>query len=492
MDKIVPFGEWLPDMPELSNPGALTATNVFPRAQSYGPIKKLTPQASALAGRARGAIAAKDDAGDTYMYAGDAASIYEIRNQTPTTVGSSYAVADADDWEFTVFNGRVIATNYADHIVSIATGTGSFTQHITTPTTLSDVPKAKHLGVVRDFLMLGYTNSVTDGVQSNQVRWSAIGDSRDFVPNNTTQSDAQLLPDGGQVQRIVDGVEYGLIFQEKTIRRATYVGAPAVFDLDPIDRQRGTHVPKSVIGLGRHVFFYTEEGFFRNDGGSESVPIGDQKIDKTLERLFDPANARYVSTAVDRKNKLIMWAIPTTTGIADRIYCFNYALGRWSEIEQPTQLLVGAQTQQYTLEDLDSLSTDIDAGVLESFDSFVWRGGFFQLGAFQSDNRFSFFSGGNMAATLDTAEVQFTSGRHTFIENTRPIVDGGSPTVSIGHRSLNKDAVVFTTPSALNSIGECPQRNENRYQRFRVSIPEDADWEHAQGVEVEFTPAGRR
>lgn len=492
MDKILPFGEWLPDMPELTNPGALTAKNVFPRLKSYGPIKKLTPQASALAGRARGGVAARDAANDTYMYAADAASIYEIRNQTPRTVGSSYAVAEAEDWEFAVFSGRVIATNFTDHIVSIATGTASFSQHITTPTTLSDVPKAKHIGAVRNQLVLGYTNSVTDGVQPNQVRWSAIDDSRDFVQNNATQSDSQLLPDGGQVQRIIDGVEYGLIFQESTIRRMSYVGAPAVFDLDPIDRKRGTHVPKSVIGLGRSVFFYTEEGFFRNDGGSDSTPIGDQKIDKYLESVFDPANAHYVSSAVDRVNKLIMWALPTAAGIADRIYCFNYAIGRWSEIELSTQLLISAQTQQYTLEDLDSISTDIDNGVLDSFDSGTWRGGFFQLGAFQSNNRFSTFSGANMAATIDTAEVQFTGGRNTFIENTRPLVDGGSPTVSIGHRSRNSDPVVFSAASSMNSIGECPQRNEDRYQRFRVNIPEDTDWEHAQGVEVEFTPAGRR
>ena len=35
----VPFGEWLPDLPDHLNKGATVATNVFPAAVSYKPFK---------------------------------------------------------------------------------------------------------------------------------------------------------------------------------------------------------------------------------------------------------------------------------------------------------------------------------------------------------------------------------------------------------------------------------------------------------------------
>ena len=38
----VPFGEWLPDLPDHINPGATEAKNVYPAVNSYRPWKSIT------------------------------------------------------------------------------------------------------------------------------------------------------------------------------------------------------------------------------------------------------------------------------------------------------------------------------------------------------------------------------------------------------------------------------------------------------------------
>ena len=37
----VPFGEWLPDLPDHVNPGATQALNVYPAVNSYRPWKSI-------------------------------------------------------------------------------------------------------------------------------------------------------------------------------------------------------------------------------------------------------------------------------------------------------------------------------------------------------------------------------------------------------------------------------------------------------------------
>src|SRR5690606_4266544 len=169
--------------------------------------------------------------------------------------------ADGEVWEFTQFGNRVIATNYADAVQYIEIGTGTsndFADLITS----TDKPKAKRIATVRDFVVLGFVNDEA-GVTPNRLRWSAINNSADFDEDQTTLSDKQDLPEGGAVQKILGGPEYGIVFQESVIRRMSFVGTPLIFDFSGIiDPSRGTHVPNSVISNVRQHYFWTEEGIF--------------------------------------------------------------------------------------------------------------------------------------------------------------------------------------------------------------------------------------
>src|SRR5687768_2583196 len=76
MGKIIPFGEWLPDLPDLANPGATVAKTVVPDAGSYRSFPKLNTYSDSIGGVCIGAIVARDNAGNYYNYVGDASAIY--------------------------------------------------------------------------------------------------------------------------------------------------------------------------------------------------------------------------------------------------------------------------------------------------------------------------------------------------------------------------------------------------------------------------------
>ena len=61
----VPFGEWLPDLPDHLNPGATQAKNVYPAVNSYRPFKSITQAtANALDNREQGAASFTSDTGN--------------------------------------------------------------------------------------------------------------------------------------------------------------------------------------------------------------------------------------------------------------------------------------------------------------------------------------------------------------------------------------------------------------------------------------------
>lgn len=492
---ILEFGEWLPDLPDLGNPGALTATNVVPDRLSYRPLPRLAVQSDALDARPLGVFSANDASANTFVYAGNATKLYELvdLSWTDESKGGGYTTASADVWEFSQFGTTagaisVNATNFTDPVQTLAVGgggAGAFADLITS--TLK--PKAKHIGVWRDFLVLGNTSDGTDGHVPNRVWWSGINDATDFDPDAATQSDFQTFPDGGWVQKIIDGVEYGLVFQERTIRRATYVGSPLVFDFDVIDRRRGTTIPTSVINHGRLTFFISEEGFFVNDG-VQSHPIGAGKVDRTFLNQFDVANKTAVSVGIDPFNKLVMWSFPGAGATADnpnKVFLYSWQWDRWAEADLMVYAIVQTATQGYTLDGLDSIGTDIDDTDVfsESLDSDAWKGGKLRVAAIDTDFKLAYFTGSNLAAVLDTKEGQLFTGKKAMINGFRPLVDGGTVTGQLAGRDLQTDTISFGTETSANGNGEVRIRDRSRYHRARINIAAGGTWTHAQGVEIE-------
>jgi len=330
------------------------------------------------------------------------------------------------------------------------------------------------------------------------VWWSAIRDAQDWSPAQSTQCDYQDLQFGGQVQRIIGSVEYAIVFQETIIRRMNYVGTPAVFDIQPVDRRRGTAIPTSVTSWGRLIFFIAPEGFMAFDG-VESTPIGENYIDDYFYDSFDPSQHYLVHAAIDPVLKLVYWSYPGADNIgeANEVLVYHWPERKWSHLDVGLTCIGNMGRPGFTLEGLDAVSTDVDNDTLlgPSLDSDKWKGGPEAFGAFDTSNYLGFFDGSTAPAVITTGEAQIMPGRRVQINGVRPHIQSGLKShvdISVGHRKTPLDDVTYSSSNPLNVDGEAPQRVEDRYHRVRISLSASMSWSLATGVTLEYEETGDR
>lgn len=492
------FPEWLPDQPDLNNPGVLKAVNVIPKTRSYGPLKSFEARSTnAISGTAQGAISVKDNTGLAFTYVGDGTKLYELgsaRTFVDESKAGGYTAAADPAWEFAEFDTLLCATNLTDPVQSITIGAGAssaFADLITS--TLK--PKAKTLAVIRNFLVLGNTVDAVSGEKNNRVWWCGFDDPTDFDPDAATQSSFRNLPFGGTVQKIVGGVEYGVVFQDNAIRRMTYVGSPAVFRIDAVDRKRGTQFPKGICGHGRNIFYPSEEGFFVFDG-TTSHPIGDGKVDDTFNREFDPSHRARLSCSIDLENKLYQVAFPgdgSTGGNPNKIWSYYWPRGKWSEAEIDSDMIF---TSFIPPTNLDALTGNLDTDFTISFDSAVYKGGRPIIAGIDTSGNYALFDGSNMKATFGLSEARMIDGKRSFLENLRPLIDGETTAITgrLGRREQQNEAATFTSTVSMNDIGEIPFLSTARYHRAEIFIAAGETWSHAIGIDIPpdaVRPVGR-
>jgi len=486
---IIPFGDYTPDLPKLGNPGATTAKNIIPGKVGYIQLNGLSAYSSALTAYCRGAFSAVSSAGAVSSYSGDASKLYRLvgTTQTDSSKVGGYSCATDSYWEFAKWGDTCIATNFDDAIQVVTLGGTTFAD------LAASAPKARHIAVVRDFVMVGNTYDASDGNVPNRVRWSALNDSTDWTVSPTTQSDYQdLQGNGGWVQAIIGG-ERAVIFQERSIWLATYVGSPVVFNFDQIEDARGALCPRGVIQVGGIIYYIADDGFYAISGG-QSVPIGFGKVDRTFLADLNDEYLHRVTAAALPSEKVVMWSYPgsgSVDGTPNKIIMYNWASQRWSTAELSHDLLFRSMSVGTTLEELDAISADLDA-LAFPLDSKVWMGGKLQLSAFDTDHKQAYFTGTALDATIETGEFQpeGMEGQRTEITRVIPIVDGGTHSVQMGTRETQAGTISWGSDTPENSSGECPVRSNSRFHRVRVNIT--GGFTDATGVAVIASPVGER
>ena len=474
----IPFGEWLPDLPAHMNQGALIAENVIPQVQSYRGINSLSSFTDALTAACVGTFWGQDDSNVVFNFAGDLTDLYRLDGGDTWTsvnrlVGGDYA---ATNWEFTKFGDRVIAASKADLLQYYDLNTDSEFDDLP-----GSPPKAKTIATVRDFVMLGDV----DGLGPNFIQWSGFNNSELWTPSLATQSDFQeLFGRAGRVQRIVPG-EFAVIICEHSIFRADYAGPPIIFQVDEVERKRGTPAPNSVAWTGNNVFYFGWDGFYVFDG-QQSRPISHNRISKWFEAnaagdAFDTMRA-----AVDRKNRLVIWAFKTTSSATqnDRLLIYNWGADKWSYAVLDTEVIDEYVSSGIALDDLDvPLPSGIDTDSI-NVDSSQFLGGIVNLQAFDSSHQAATFDGAALTAILDTKEISSGAQQRIVTNSVRPLVEGSpstTVTVQVGTRNNLSDNVNFSLAKATNGLnGEVSCRHNSRYQRYRVNI--SGGFAHAEGA----------
>jgi len=485
--QVIEFAEWLPDLPQYSNPGALIALNVIPQLKSYRALNDLSSFTNALANVCLGAFWARDDNNVVFNFCGDIDDLYQLSGgNTWNVVSGASAPYSASNWEFTQFGNRVIATAIESPMQKWDLGVDAVFSDLA-----GNPPQAKRIATVRDFVMVGDI----DSLGPNFIQWSAYNNSELWTPSLSTQSDFQeIFGRGGRVQRIVPG-EYAVIFLEQSIFRADYAGPPIVFQIDEVERKRGTPAPNSVVWSGGLVYYYGWDGFYVFDG-RQSQEISANRVSNWFAQNAATDALDSMRGAIDRRNRLVIWAFRTSASepINNRLIIYNWAADKWSYAEVDTQIIDEFVSPGFSLDALDGpLPLGID---LESIpvDSDQFAGGALSLQAFNSSNESATFDGTPLAATLDTKEISGPDNTRMYCNSIRPLVEAsGSSTVTVevGTRNRLQDNVNFTLPKALNAInGEANVRVNARYQRYRINIANG--FSHGNGVKAQMRLNGGR
>lgn len=499
---VIPVGEWLPDMPDYGNPGSNNIRNVYPRTPtSYGPAPSPSVYSSALDNRCQGAAAFIAEDGNIWLFAGTVDKLYVLTAGSTTWADVSkvggYTTPTDLQWKFEYYNGYVTATNYADAIQVYQLGVSTTFDDLST-----DAPTAKYMAFVRGFLMVANTSDGTSGAQPQRVWWPAIIDPTNWpTPGTVTAAEFQssyddLFGSQGDIHGLVGnlGNADAAIFFEHAVWRATYSGPPEVFDFFPAEGVRGCPAPNSIVQYGNLVYYLGEDGFYVFDGMS-SEPIGANKFDKTFYADLDQGYLDRVIGAVDPLNKQILWAYPgqgNDAGTPNHILVYNWQLQRGTILDVECEMLIRMLTIGYTLDELYTvLGYSLDT-LPAPLDSPIWQGGNTLLGMFDKSHRLNFFTGQNLAPLVETTELQPFQGRKARVQNARPLVDGGEPSVAIGRRDRLVDAVNYTSDIDMNSLGTCPVRTSGRYLRGRIELPANSTFTNIQGIELEATIAGIR
>jgi len=475
------FGEWMPDQPGIS--GALTdAKNVVSQAIGYGPLPTAATFSAAATENLTTLVAGKTPTNSTKLFAAGSTKIFDVSGVGALTnvskSGGYTPNANSDRFRFTQFGNAIIGTNNSDPIQSYTLGTSTAFADLA-----SSAPICKYLTVVRDFVVTAFTTE-SSTVYPTRVRWSGINDETAWGSSQVTQADYQDIPDGGQVVGIRGG-EFGLVFLEKGISRMSYVGTPFIFQFDNISRGKGCIVAGSIAQVQGISFFLSDDGFYMCDG-QQVQGIGSEKVDRWFFANADESAFDSMSAAVDPVRKLIIWNFKTT--FAQRqLIIYNFKTQKWTYGDAGADYISDASTSATTLENLDSISSSIDA-LPVSLDSILYMGGKYFLGG-TSGAYVVTYNGSPATGQLITGDLN--AGGRSVVTLARPQVDNGSATVSVASRTLLNEVPSFGTAIAADSENRVSLRSNGNYHRFKV-IPTGSNWATAVALDIDLTGQGTR
>lgn len=487
---MVPFAEWRPDVEQLNSAYASDIENVLCADGSYIPFPQCAPFSEALDSVPFGAYAARDSAGQIVVFAGTAGKLWKLNSATRdwddvSQTAVTYGALVTERWRFAQFGNYVIAVNANDNPQVFELGVSSeFADLGGSP------PAARYIAVWGDFLALGgLTNN------PNRVQWSGLNDITEWTPG-TNNSDYQDFPDGGNVHGMTSATN-PIIFQRQAIRFGTFVpGSTEVFTFQKVHDKRGSAAPYAIASRGAFTFFADAGGFFQIAPDGSVLPIGFEKVDRTVFGRIDGADLFGIVGEIDPFYTRVYWAVKydSSSDAFDRLIIYDWNLKRWTQVDGDIDILfpLSSGTIGYSLEALDNISASLDA-LPFSLDSKVWQGGAPIMGAFDADNKLCFFSGDAAEAVITTQEMGDTAGGVAFVKDSYPVVDTSSLYVSIGARLRRSDVVTWTNEAQPSTAtGKVMKRSRSRFHRFKVRIPSGTEWTHAQGIDVRPQPAGRR
>jgi hypothetical protein len=122
----------------------------------------------------------------------------------------------------------------------------------------------------------------------------------------------------------------------------------------------------------------------------------------------------------------------------------------------------------------------------------VWAPGRINIAGFNSSNNSGVFEGAPLTAVLESKEFDAQPGRIAYVDQTRPIIEGPTSTITVehGYRANQRDDVSYDPSVSMNNDGAFDIRRSARFHRVRVTIA--GGFEKAFGVDLRAKINGQR
>jgi hypothetical protein len=393
------------------------------------------------------------------------------------------ALSNTAQWQFAQTGNLVFATqaNAVLQVFDLSSAT-EFSAALGSP------PQAAYVSVVGRFLVLS-------GLLSTpyRIQWSGLNsfNAPASWTSGVNSSDFQDFPDGGIVRGVAGG-EAGIIFQDQAIRRMSYVpGSPIIFQIDRITQDKGLYAPYSIIRAGERIFFYAGQGFHRIEPGGMPEQIGREKVDRTFLADLDKGNLQLFLGAADPRSTRVYWAYKSlsgTVGTYDKLLGYDFLLDRFFPVSVHGEYLLGVSQTGLTLENLDRISSSLDALTL-SLDAYATAVQP-EIAQFDGGHVLGFFRGANLEATIESPE-QGTDENRITLRGFRPVTDAATLYGSVSYRDTPSATATAGAEVPVNArTGRCDVMRDTRYARFKVRIPTATSWTFCAGVVPDLTEGG--
>ena len=454
---VVTFGEWLPDQPDLGNPGLLTANNVEPVNGVYKSFATFQDTGGGVVlpgSEPFGVGIGIDISGGPYYYAVTDDGIFMSQNQA--TFNARSATLTAGTANFLQFKNLMIVTGQTS---LLSHTTGSATNFSTLGSAAGTAPAASVIGRIGQFVFAGNTTEPVNGTVFYRLQWSGVGAPSSWpTPNSATataqQAGEQFLDSvHGPVSGFANGDQLGIAFQNGAVTRITYVGPPVVFQFDKISDKIGCDFTKSVVQIGSIAYFVSRSGVYRTDG----VTVQNLTENKCAEflRLAIKNGNDDIYGAYHRFKKLIYWTYNDVSVArrATKMLVFNPEEGRFTTADYNAASAIYGTTG---VENQQGQSTGFIFG-------------------FSLTNTLGSLSATAGSATITTGEVEINPGGRAFISGVKPNVQstGTAPaiTVRVGSRNdLGTTPSYTATTTPTTRTGFADFRVDAKYHRAEVQL----------------------
>ena len=194
----ITFTEWTPDLPGVAE-NLSVAKNVVPTAIGYAPFPTAVNYSAAASESLNNVFAGRFSA-TTTVFAGGATKLFKFDSSdlSMDNVSKTGNYTGVDRWNFVQFGDTIIAANDKNKLQSYTLGSSTTFDDLN-----ASAPVAKYVTVVRDFVVAANLDS---GTNSSKIQWSDINDATDWTSGAASQSDYQIIPDGGNITGITGGI----------------------------------------------------------------------------------------------------------------------------------------------------------------------------------------------------------------------------------------------------------------------------------------------